>query len=138
MTDAMPPTVLYITGQAYSGSTVLCALLGTHPDLEPVSELAKWTSGYADRAQRRCACGRTVLECEFWSAVERQWLGVPDSADVSRYAALQGKFERISSIWKHGLANRPHPEFDFKEYARRTRSLFQAISDQSGRSDHRR
>jgi hypothetical protein len=132
MSLSAPPTILYITGQAYSGSTVLCALLGTHPELEPVSELAKWTSQHGDRARRRCACGRKVLECEFWSAVERGWLDM-HGGGLSSYAALQEKFEHISSIWRHGLASRPHPEADFEEYARLTRGLLQAISDQSER-----
>ena len=129
---ASTPTVLYIAGQAYSGSTVLCALLGAHPEMEPVSELAKWTNRHHDRAQRRCACGRTVLECEFWSAVERGWLEMR-TGGLPRYAALQHQFERISSVWTHGLAGRPHPESEFEDYARLTRGLLQVISDVSGR-----
>ena len=130
----MDPRVIYITGQAFSGSTFLAALLGTHPDIEPVSELAKWTKGYLRRHERLCACGKTASECEFWTAVEGQWVSATRPKALPKYVQLQDKFEHISSIWINRLAKDPHPTSEFAEYQVLTEALFRSIMHVSNRS----
>lgn len=122
--------VVYITGQSFSGSTLLCALLGIGPQMEPVSELSKWTTGYVRNPDRSCACGRKSTDCEFWNAVEKRWL---TKISLDRYVGLQNEFEHISSIWRNRLANTPRPPADFKEFCEYTVSLYQSLSDVSKR-----
>lgn len=127
------PKVVYITAQAFSGSTFFCALLGIHPDMEPVSELSKWTTKYA-KPNRYCACGKRDAECEFWIEIETKWLGRIGSDRIMRYAQLQEKFETISSLWTINWAKVTKESRDFYEFEEMTVSLFKVISKISGSS----
>jgi hypothetical protein len=129
----MSVKVIYITGQAYSGSTFLCALLGTHPDMEPVSELSKWTTK-DKKTDRYCACGKLAKDCEFWVAVEKTWLGQNRSDRLRRYEQLQNKYEPISSLWKTALSKRFMASSDFREFEEMTVALYHSISTISGHS----
>jgi hypothetical protein len=123
--------VIYITGQAYSGSTFLCALLGTHPDMEPVSELSKWTTK-DKKTNRYCACGKWAKDCEFWVAVEESWLGQNRPDSLKRYEQLQNKYETISSLWKTALSKSFATSSDFREFEEMTVALYRSISMISG------
>ncbi len=125
--------VLYITAQAYSGSTFFCALLGTHPDMEPVSELSKWTKNYY-KLNRFCACGKRDKECDYWLEVERKWLGSIASNHIKRYVHLQSKFETIRSLWSPNWDQVTSESEEFHEFEDMTVSLFKVISEVSGRS----
>jgi sulfotransferase family protein len=62
------PTFVLIASSAYSGSTLLASLLGTHPDIATVSEVA----GRRRETQMdtfRCSCQRLMTDCPFWLAV---------------------------------------------------------------------
>jgi hypothetical protein len=60
---------VFLASSAYSGSTLLSFLLGTHPRIATVSA----ASGGRRQAQidtYRCSCGRLMTECPFWLAVQ--------------------------------------------------------------------
>jgi len=130
----MKTKVIYITGQAYSGSTFLCALLGVHSDMEPVSELSKWTIETLRKPDRLCACGRKVRECDFWSEVKTQWSNNNEPDLIQKYVGLQDRFEHISSVWVNNLAGIPRPAASFNEYQELTTALFRAVANVSRRS----
>jgi hypothetical protein len=59
---------VFLASSAYSGSTLLSYLLGTHPQIATVSA----ASGGRRQTQidtYRCSCGRLMIECPFWLAV---------------------------------------------------------------------
>jgi hypothetical protein len=59
---------VFLASSAYSGSTLLSYLLGTHPQIATVSA----ASGGRRQSQidtYRCSCGRLMIECPFWLAV---------------------------------------------------------------------
>lgn len=69
-TAAEEPEVSYllIAARAYSGSTLLAALLGAHPQIATVSEVS------GSRRESRidtflCSCGERMTDCLFWQAV---------------------------------------------------------------------
>lgn len=72
------PAVLYVVGAGHSGSTLLDLMLGGHPDVQSLGELATYDDyfGPADGpmpwAERGCTCGVHVSRCPFWAAVRRR------------------------------------------------------------------
>ena len=66
--------VVLLATRAYSGSTLLAALLGSHEDIATVSEV----SGHQRQhrmATFRCSCGRLMVECPFWNQVAASMRG---------------------------------------------------------------
>ena len=60
---------IYVTGAAFSGSTLLAFLLNSHPDITTVSE----TGGpmkKIDPVIYPCSCGAMMLECPFFTKLE--------------------------------------------------------------------
>ena len=128
----MKTRVVYIAGQSYSGSTFFCALLGIHPQMEPVSELSMWTKRGLEPG-RLCACGSLSKDCKFWSDVRGHWLDGSDHTTLDKYTAMQDKIETISYAWPQMLKARPSASVEFEEYARLTTSLYRSIAVISGR-----
>jgi len=64
---------VYIAGRGRSGTTLLSALLGNHPEICAVGELANLSlQCYRDentRWQGLCGCGSRPFDCEFWSKI---------------------------------------------------------------------
>lgn len=94
---ATPIDLLCIVGSHRSGATVLGALLASPPGYFFVGELYRiprpiWDPG--DPA-RGCSCGRPVLDCPFWSGVQRQ-----ASADPSQLLRLRNGRVRFE-LWSH-------------------------------------
>ena len=130
----MTVKVIYIAGQAFSGSTILCALLGVHPAVEPVSELSM-RSRKAATWDRMCSCGRPSRDCPFWTEVVQLWAERRGALTVAAYAKLQGRIETIRYTWPRMLGRSPWPnEAEMQIYAAATVSLFESIVEASGRS----
>lgn len=128
----MTVQVVYIAGQAFSGSTFFCAMLGVHPQMEPLSELAMWTlNGW--RLNRVCSCGKRTRECPYWSVVHARWLEGLQGISLPEYIALQKRVETISYTWPRTLMRMPWSRQDMQAYAAPTVLLFQTASQVSGR-----
>ena len=131
-----PVKVLYIMGYGRSGSTLLDIVLGNHPGIEGVGELAVLPhSGlFAGPITRSsvCSCGRTVAECPFWSAVRREWVARVGEEGIERYPKLQSAFEH-NKRWPRLLRERLLPSAPYKTYARYTEALYGAIRTVSGK-----
>ena len=72
MTKPQSIRVVYLLGSARSGSTVLSAILGTHPEIAAVGELARITFD-VDGETRICACGDLIWDCTYWHKVRLAW-----------------------------------------------------------------
>lgn len=59
--------LVYILGVGHSGSTLLDMLLGTHPDIFSLGEMAFFDDWVANN--KLCACGQLIWECVFWREV---------------------------------------------------------------------
>ena len=128
----MKPRVVYIAGQSFCGSTVFCALLGVHPEMEPVSELSTW-SKLGLESWRVCACGKPSAQCEFWTAVRARWLDGQAAGTLPDYIGLQDKIETISYARPQLLGLPGRGGRDFDEYSRLTTSLFASLCAVSGK-----
>lgn len=127
-----PVRVLYIAGTGRSGSTVLNAILGSHPNCVEVGELTNLVEqGWIQELY--CACGRRAPECPFWKLVRQEWRTRLGEEDLARYCALQRRFERRLRWPFVGLESRLRTR-SFLEYVDRTQALLGAIRTVSGKS----
>ena len=105
--------IIYIAGTSHSGSTLLDLMLNAHSDIISGGELAMLERQLQPRPLKRkfvpCTCGaRSLLECEFWSA-------------VSRHAeASIGKSIRQLDLKSPG------------DFAKHNQALYKAMADVSG------
>lgn len=129
----MNPTVIYLIGTAYSGSTILGAIFGGHALVEDVGEIAYWTIKTTDLSARACSCGQPVSECEFWVSIRQKWFQKADIQDASEYRRLQLKFEKNDIAQFFWRLNNTAKNNEFQEYARLTRTLMEAIMEVSGK-----
>lgn len=101
------PRVVYVTSSPFSGSTLLCHLLGSHPDVTAAGELSVLPAILGGAALKNCSCGERVERCEFWRTVQ---VRLPDGA--------------IAGPWKDKS----------EESIVDNHALFRAISAANGRS----
>jgi hypothetical protein len=154
-----PVRVLAITGLERSGSTILDLVLGNHPSIESVGEVANialngWISRGSlhgtDQKELRvpiCTCGKRLdvlyvdapdKACPFWSSVRREWVerAAPDS--IESYPKLRADFERtrparLLEQYLRLIYERRRPSAAFRTYARLTRAFFESIRVVSGK-----
>jgi len=88
--DQEPLRLVYIAGVARSGSTVLDSILGNHPLIQSVGELARLASdGWVQNFY--CSCGKPSQECPFWVAVHEAWCSLNGSVTIQEYIKIQSK-----------------------------------------------
>ena len=63
-------TYLYLLSHAFSGSTLMAHLLGSHPEIATTGETSV-TRGI-DISRYPCSCGALIEACDFWQAVTKQ------------------------------------------------------------------
>jgi hypothetical protein len=154
-----PVRVLKITGLDRSGSTILDIVLGNHPHIESVGEVANiFINGWISRESLRginpkkrrvpiCTCGKRLdvlyvdtpdEACPFWSSVRREWVERTDPDSIETYPKLRGNIEltRSTSLvqqFRRLLYERRRQSASFRSYARFTRAFFESIRAVSGK-----
>jgi hypothetical protein len=154
-----PVRVLEITGLDRSGSTILDIVLGNHPHIDSVGEVANITmNGWISREslsgidpkERRvpiCTCGKRLdvlyvdtpdEACPFWSRVRREWVERTDPDSIESYPKLRGNFERTRSAtlvqqYLRLLYEKRRRSASFRSYAGLTRAFFESIRAVSGK-----
>ena len=80
--------IILIAGSGRSGSTVLDNILGQTEGFFSGGELGNlWD--FVEPAERVCACGARLRECETWNGILRRLFGgVPLRAVLTRYRAI--------------------------------------------------
>jgi hypothetical protein len=117
-------------GSSFSGSTVLGALLGLHPDGICAGELGTWTQR-TESQDLLCSCGVIRHDCSFWSQVEATWLG-QNHPGWLRYRVIQHRFEQLRGVPFLNLQRLLYRE-EFETYADVTRGLYQSLYKVSGK-----
>lgn len=122
------PLVLYIAGEGRSGSTLLAAILGQHPDYFPVGELRSiW---HAIGTNELCGCGAAFHDCPFWSSVGHQAFGGWHAVDVSRMLALDAAYLRHRFVARLAVPIvRKRHSVGLTEYTDVLGRLYRAIGD---------
>lgn len=118
--------LVYLLGNARSGSTVASALFGAHPEIEPIGELCQLVpEGF--EADHYCACGSRFSTCPFWMAMRTRWEELFTAQAIRDYEAVRQHLERS----RHGL--RTPSSAAAALYRKGTQTLLQSISTIAGR-----
>lgn len=124
-------TVAYVIGSGRSGSTVLDALIGSHPRALSTGELSHLArDGWMGR--EICACGTAIVDCPQWTSVRAAWTAQFGDEATAEYVGLQRSVERLRRV--PGLAlGSSRRQARWQRYGQLTRELFGAIADTTGR-----
>jgi hypothetical protein len=137
---------LLIAARAYSGSTLLAALLGAHPQIATVSEVSgSRREGRMDTF--RCSCGERMVDCPFWQAMQARMRnrGYPDfrlgnfelnfsrgrgwferlRTGSLRWSLLEGFRDRAFAIWPGHTAS-------MRQIGRRNKDFAESVLEETG------
>lgn len=133
--DGSKIVVLYIIGYGHSGSTFLDTVLGNHKNMEGVGELCN-LHGYAWQDGNLCACGEKANRCKFWSDIRQEWIRRCRVEDIDGYLEMQQTYDNWKSpeCWYRLINEKKRQSYRFRIYSARTRALFEAITQVSGKS----
>jgi hypothetical protein len=123
------PILIYILGASRSGSTILDALLGSHPDVAATGELYLLLKDEHGQP-RTCACGEAIPDCEFWGPILAAWREALQPADLADYVRLQDRYERFRTLgilsWDAARNTRR-----FRTYSEWTARLVELVGEQA-------
>lgn len=118
--------VLYISGSARSGSTVLTKALGELDDVFAAGELRLiWQRSYINGDD--CGCGMGFRECAVWSEVTERTFVMSPNVDPRTMVAMQPK-RRYVPLALLPPSDRFLARF-FKQYIANLDALYSAIAD---------
>lgn len=120
--------VIYVLGYGRSGSTMLNALLGKHPQVESYGEIRNLHAVAA--ANELCSCHERVADCPFWQEVWERWRDQAGD-ELAGYDQLQERVERLQRLPKLMLSSVVGTA-ELARYGRVTRALFEALAAASG------
>lgn len=109
--------VVYITGAARSGGTILGHILGQIPGYFFAGELKQlWGPNPLDT--RLCGCGKKLLDCEKWESIFNEAFGGLDKIDLARLWRLRADLVRTRHIPKALLSSvkQSSSQREFSEY----------------------
>lgn len=119
----MKKKILYIMGNARSGSTIFDIILSGANAIKGMGELTLLQDVGWIRNEY-CACGSKVLECPFWSKVKEN---VQESADISNdeYIRIVNKIENDDTYYYEYMHN--NVDADLEKYIQYNKVLFEKI-----------
>jgi hypothetical protein len=130
LAEFLPARVVYIVGAGRSGSTILNAILGEHPDIVATGEL-RYLATPQDGGPRRCACGALAAECPYWQHVVSLWTARVGPAAIAEWIERRGVYERMRGL--------PFLAFDaafrtsrWRSYKTATRALIDSVREAAG------
>ena len=131
--SSRPVDVIYLIGCGRSGSTILDAALGVHPEIVSLGEVDRLESvGWL--GTKNCACGRDSSACDFWSSVQEEW-ACRAGSDWPEFSEARRVVQRRRSLTKAILAPASLGRSPaFLTYARGLAGLFESLAQVSGRS----
>lgn len=122
MPAGVKPSLLFISGNHRSGSTLLDMILGSHPGCCSVGEVNALREYFQDN--RKCTCGDPIRLCPFWTGVEKEVSKIMGVADpCSRYKPVSRIRELVAGILR-GDGSGVSLEFDG--------ALIEAIGESTG------
>lgn len=117
--------VLYIAGYGRSGSTVLDVILGHHPEIASVGELAYLVEDWTE-SERHCACGRSYQQCEFWQHLPAFVCLSEETRNLVR--GIERRSRTFPVLWEMVASEKR------RQYRVFQQQLFTYICEQSGKS----
>ena len=122
--------VVYIVGAGRSGSTILNAVLGMHPDIVATGELRYFASPQ-EGAPRKCACGALASDCPFWHRVLDLWTERAGPQAVAEWFERRPVYERMRGLPILAL-DVAFRQSRWRSYATATRGLVESVREAAG------
>jgi len=117
-------TIIYISGEGHSGTTMLDAVLGNHKNTFSSGELTNFVKkGIINREY--CACGRPVPECKVWSEIIKEW-DKKRVLSLEKYIQIQNKLTSKKNIVSSLVALKKGSG-EISEFLRDTNKLYNVI-----------
>jgi hypothetical protein len=123
-------TVLYISGNGHSGSTLLDIIMGESPSVFSAGEITFITRDSI--FDEYCSCNALIRDCTVWSSIIKIWQESSE-INIKKYRKLRLKFERNKTTL-NTIRNRIKPSNSFINYCNSTLLLFQAIQEVTGKN----
>jgi len=82
------PTLVYIAGTAYSGSTLLSFVLNSHPEIFGIGEMHAPVFPLDRQEERMCSCGERMGNCPFFAELARRLSEKGIAFDPIRWSLL--------------------------------------------------
>lgn len=92
----MKKTIIYISGEGHSGTTLLDIILGSQKNAFSSGELA-FLAQKGIKNKEYCACGNPVMDCKIWSQVIEEWNKVR-ILDLDEYIQIQSELTSKKNI----------------------------------------
>jgi hypothetical protein len=91
------PMLIYIAGYGRSGSTVLGAILGSHPSIVGLGEITTMfgvLSQSKGHALNNCSCGKSFNDCDYWQNI----LESSEYNSIQQWANIHKTFQKVEDI----------------------------------------
>lgn len=117
-------TIIYISGEGHSGTTLLDIILGSQKNAFSSGELAFFAlKGIKNKEY--CACGNRVPDCEVWSQVINEW-GKVRNLDLDEYIQIQSRLASKKNVLSSYFSLR-NPSQKISQFIADTNRLYEII-----------
>jgi hypothetical protein len=122
--------IVYITGRAHCGSTVVGGLLDNFPGVLTAGELYIIGRGEKLNDILTCTCGERLKECPMWRAVRERFNQSEDGVTWDRHAEV---LPRCETLWQGlSLALNRKTKPLLRDLLRGEKRLYELIADEAG------
>lgn len=118
--------VVYIIGAGYSGSTVLGAILGMHPNLLDAGELYAHGDRPVPGDHTTCSCGARTMDCHFWLRVAAEFSSRIPGTDERAYHARMARYQRVRYLAMRWYASAVRT-MDYQRYQTEALAMFESL-----------
>ena len=88
--------LLYIASLPHSGSTLLDMMLGGHPSMIGLGEVARFLERDLENSRQSiCSCGERMENCVFWSRVASELTALSNSTLAEKYTIVFKVFDEV-------------------------------------------
>jgi hypothetical protein len=117
-------TIIYISGEGHSGTTLLDVILGSQEQAFSSGELVYFAQKGLINAEY-CACGSQVPDCEVWSKVNEEWKR-KRKLSLDEYVEIQRKLTSKKNIFSSYFLLQ-NATGKFLHYLNDTQALYDSI-----------
>lgn len=118
-------SIIYVSGNGHSGSTLLDIMLGSVDGCFSAGELNFITRDSIN--EEYCSCQTIISDCDIWSLILEKWEKRRDIS-YAEYQSSRLKYER-NKVFLTALWNSWFPSQDYLRYCRATQTLFEVIKE---------
>lgn len=117
-------TIIYISGEGHSGTTLLDAILGSQEHAFSSGELIFFAQK-GIKNKEYCACGSPVPDCELWSEVIKEWNEVR-VLNLDEYIRIQNRITSKKNVLSSYFALK-NPSRELSQFISDTNKLYNII-----------